>query len=137
MRISHCGSVWCISSLPIPARHIVKLIASYKSPTTFFVLLEPALGGDLLRRLESLPGNVYPEAEAARHARALLLAVQHLHCRRVVHRDIKPSNVLLSGDGHVRLADFGLSERLAHKNGTAVQLSNWICGTHDFLAPEM
>lgn len=62
----------------------------------------------------------------------LLQAVEHIHAHGVVHRDIKPSNVLLSPDGEVRLADFGLSEVLPPSG-----VLTTVCGTHDFLAPEM
>lgn len=66
--------------------------------------------------------------------RQLLVAVEHCHARGVVHRDIKPANVVLSTDrSSVILADFGLSEALPAGTG----LLTSVCGTHDFLAPEM
>lgn len=44
-------------------------------------------------------------------------AVEHAHRNLVVHCDIKPSNVLVDGDGHVRLLDFGIA-RLTDDSGT-------------------
>ena len=47
----------------------------------------------------------------------VLLGVEYLHAQNILHRDIKPSNVLIATDGHVKLADFGLSSSLArHKH---------------------
>ena len=109
--------------------HIVALRASFESTNSFFLVLEPALGGNMDALIQA---GTCTESEARRHVRALLLALDHIHARRVVHRDIKPSNVLLTARGDVKLADFGLSERLP-PSGVLTE----VCGSHDYLAPEM
>lgn len=112
--------------------NIVELLATYQSPCSLFIVMRAELGGDLLTRASLLPGGLFAEEEAHRHMVGLLRAVEHLHAHGVVHRDIKPSNLLLSPDGEVRLADFGLSDVLPPSG-----VLTTVCGTHDFLAPEM
>lgn len=56
-----------------------------------------------------------------------------VHYHKIIHRDIKPSNLLLGDDGHVKLADFGVSNEF---EGTDAMLSS-TAGTPAFMAPEM
>jgi serine/threonine protein kinase len=54
-------------------------------------------------------GLGWSEARALKEFRGLALAVSHLHRSGAVHRDITPMNVLLTFDGHLKLADFGIA----------------------------
>ncbi|XP_061155250.1 ribosomal protein S6 kinase-related protein isoform X2 [Syngnathus typhle] len=59
-------------------------------------------------------------------------ALGFLHDFGVIHRDVKMENILLTDNGHLRLADFGLSRRL-ERGGRAFT----ICGTIQYMAPEV
>ena len=52
----------------------------------------------------------YPEDKARFYIAEVLLALEHLHERGCVYRDLKPENILMDADGHLKIADFGLSK---------------------------
>lgn len=55
-----------------------------------------------------------------------------VHYQKIIHRDIKPSNLLLGDDGHIKIADFGVSNVF---EGNDALLTN-SAGTPAFMAPE-
>ena len=65
--------------------------------------------------------------------RETLKALDHLHSNNVVHRDVKGHNILITGDGHIKLIDFGVSAYLNPNNGRR----NTSVGTPFFMAPEV
>lgn len=74
--------------------------------------------------------DVYPESFLL-----LIVAALHfftVHYQRIIHRDIKPSNLLVGEDGHIKIADFGVSNQF---EGADALLTSTV-GTPAFLAPE-
>ena len=69
----------------------------------------------------------------------VLSAVQYAHAHLVVHRDLKPPNVLVTGEGHVHLLDFGIAKLIA-EGGDAPETELTLAGgrllTPDYAAPE-
>ncbi|CDO93690.1 unnamed protein product [Kluyveromyces dobzhanskii CBS 2104] len=72
--------------------------------------------------------------------RGVLLGLEYLHFQGIIHRDIKPANLLLSGDGTVKISDFGVSLAFSSENSTdslnELELAK-TAGTPAFLAPEI
>ncbi len=62
-------------------------------------------------------------------------AVAHAHRNLVVHRDLKPSNVLVDGEGHVRLLDFGIA-RLVDDTQQERTATHWRALSPQYAAPE-
>jgi serine/threonine-protein kinase len=61
-------------------------------------------------------------------------ALGHAHIHGILHRDIKPSNILLSPEGMIYLADFGLA-RIA-QSGESTLSSDMMLGTPQYISPE-
>lgn len=73
-----------------------------------------------------------PLLQTSAAAAPLVIPLAAVHYQKIIHRDIKPSNLLVGEDGHVKIADFGVSNEF---KGTDALLSNTV-GTPAFMAPE-
>ena len=73
------------------------------------------------------------EKEALRIVRDVARALDHAHAQGVIHRDVKPGNIMLTREGAVKLADFGLARGQAPSDLTLEHAS---IGTPQYLAPE-
>lgn len=85
------------------------------------------------KKINSLP--VILEKEIAKYIQQVLTGLEYLHQRGVVHRDIKAANILLTSEGIVKLADFGVSTKI---NISTVNLKQCtVVGTPNWMAPEV
>lgn len=95
--------------------------------------MELADGGDLFDKIEADEG--VGEDIAHFYFSQLISAIAFMHSKGIAHRDIKPENVLLSGEGDLKIADFGLAAMF--KKDGQVRLCNTICGSPPYIAPEI
>ncbi len=97
-----------------------------------FLVME-LVRGRTLRDLLREHGRLSPELALA-ICEPLLAALAAAHRAGVIHRDVKPENVLLSDDGVVKVADFGLARALADLSTTSD--TSAVMGTAGYVAPE-
>ena len=109
---------------------LTELLYAFQSGAKVYLVLTYMAGGELFSILKQ--DTYFSEARTKLYAAELVLGLGALHAHGVVYRDLKPENVLLDQEGHLRIADFGLSKELG-ADGT----SKTFCGTPDYLAPEV
>jgi serine/threonine-protein kinase len=96
-----------------------------------FLVMELVRGRTLRTLLQHGP---VPPALAVTICEAVLSALAAAHRAGLVHRDVKPENVLLSADGVVKVADFGLARAIASASTTTQ--TGVLMGTVAYVAPE-
>jgi serine/threonine protein kinase/beta-lactam-binding protein with PASTA domain len=91
--------------------------------------------GATLRDLLRMRGRLAP-ADALAIFEQVLGALAAAHKAGLVHRDVKPENVLLTEDGRVKVADFGLARAISSSVSSNTITSGMILGTVSYLSPE-
>ncbi|MBV8998178.1 MAG: protein kinase [Solirubrobacterales bacterium] len=109
--------------------NVVPIYAAGEADGQLFIAMRYVEGSDLKELLRAGPLSADRAVEVCGQVAE---ALDFAHERGLVHRDVKPSNVLLDGRGHVYLADFGLTKRLAEPRAVEPGLF----GTIDYVAPE-
>src|SRR5262245_49352201 len=66
----------------------------------------------------------------------VLAGLGHAHARGIVHRDLKPENVMVTSNGGVKIADFGVAKVLQDAAGNPLTMSGTTLGTPAYMAPE-
>jgi serine/threonine protein kinase len=97
-------------------------------------LVTDFIDGTNLRDVISAKGAL-PVIEVVRIGSDVADCLNAAHEHGVVHRDMKPHNVMITGDGQVRLIDFGVA-RDAAVNATAITATGFTVGTPQYMSPE-
>ncbi|XP_077585255.1 STE20-like serine/threonine-protein kinase isoform X1 [Stigmatopora nigra] len=112
--------------------HIVKLLDAFYFDGKLWILIEFCAGGAVDAIMLELERPL-TEPQIRVVCRQTLEALVYLHENKIIHRDLKAGNILLSLDGEVKLADFGVSA----KNTKTLQRRDSFIGTPYWMAPEV
>jgi len=97
-----------------------------------YIVMQLLEGGTLADRIEK--DRALSWQEACRVARDAALGLAVAHAKHVVHRDIKPENLMITTDGVVKIADFGLAANAARDGDESVRTE--VMGTPAYMSPE-
>ncbi|PYH93477.1 putative Ste20-like serine/threonine protein kinase [Aspergillus ellipticus CBS 707.79] len=110
--------------------YVTRYHGSFLKGSSLWIIMEFCSGGscsDLMR-----PG-IIPEEYIMIIIKELLRGLDYLHSDKKLHRDVKAANILLTSNGQVKLADFGVSSQLS----ATMTKKNTFVGTPFWMAPEV
>jgi eukaryotic-like serine/threonine-protein kinase len=118
-RLLHPGIVTIFDTGDEPDGHIAYIVMEY-------------IAGRSLEQLLSEHSKKLPLDAALLLTGELAEALDHAHGQGVVHRDMKPANILVTPEGHAKIADFGI----AKMNLAYLTLPGQSLGTPAYMSPE-
>ena len=101
-------------------------------PDYLYIVMELVDGADLM---DVIRGGQMTQEMALTLLPQICDALQFAHDHGIVHRDIKPSNIMLTREGRIKMADFGLAKRFDAESSFRTQTGTGM-GTPDYAAPE-
>ncbi|KAM0722260.1 hypothetical protein Q7P37_001701 [Cladosporium fusiforme] len=115
--------------------NIVTFYRAFSFNTSTYVVLDMCPNGSLADMLKRRKCLTLPEIR--RFVIQICGAVKYLHTRHVVHRDLKTGNLFLDANMNVQVGDFGLAALLVTEKEMEVKRRTTMCGTPNYLAPEI
>ncbi|XP_057429715.1 serine/threonine/tyrosine-protein kinase HT1-like [Lotus japonicus] len=110
--------------------NVIKFVAACRK--AYFIITEYLAEGSLRAYLHKLEHKTISPQKLIAFALDIAHGMEYIHSQGVIHRDLKPENVLISEEGHLKIADFGIACEEASCDLLADDP-----GTYRWMAPEM
>ncbi|XP_077237700.1 3-phosphoinositide-dependent protein kinase 1-like isoform X2 [Tasmannia lanceolata] len=119
---------------------IIRLFFTFQDTYSLYMALESCEGGELFDQINKKGG--LPEAEARFYTAEVVEALEYMHGVGLIHRDIKPENLLLTAEGHIKIADFGSVKPMKDSQinvppTSAIEKACTFVGTAGYVPPEV
>ena len=112
---------------------IAQLQFAFQDPKKLYLVTEFMQGGELFFHIKRRSG--FKEVSTKFYMSQIFLAIDYLHKNGYIYRDLKPENILIDKEGNIKLTDFGLSKVIS--NNGDINTTNTLCGTLEYIAPEI
>ena len=101
---------------------------------TYYIVMEHVAGRTMADVVRS--SGPVPAQRAAQIATDVVAALSVAHQAGLVHRDVKLGNILISDNGDVKVADFGIATALAGRTDAGLTQHGSVMGTATYFSPE-
>uniref|UniRef100_A0A6Q2ZJS8 Serine/threonine-protein kinase PLK n=1 Tax=Esox lucius TaxID=8010 RepID=A0A6Q2ZJS8_ESOLU len=112
-------------------KHVVKFSHHFEDQDNIYIFLELCSRKSLAHIWKAR--HTLTDPEVRYYLRQIISGLKYLHNRGILHRDLKLGNFFVNDNMELRLGDFGLAAKLE----TVEQRKKTICGTPNYLAPEV
>ena len=107
---------------------IMKMVKYLKNENYIFFINEYIKGKELWDVIRDI--GLLNKEQTQFYIASILLAINHLHKKKIIYRDIKPENVMVNVKGYIKIIDFGTVKEIEDRTST-------IIGTSHYMAPEI
>ena len=107
---------------------IMKMVKYLKNENYIFFINEYIKGKELWDVIRDI--GLLNKEQTQFYIASMLLAINHLHKKKIIYRDIKPENVMVNSKGYIKIIDFGTVKEIKDRTSTVI-------GTSHYMAPEI